>query len=648
MVGKGFVGIMLSLLILLSTQPFNASDAATRAFEKYDMENLPPQDQNGNYTLDEDDEWTITGEAFLDGNITLFEESVIIMEDANITVNGTIWARDQSEIIIRSSNLTLTIPMPGPVLIERQYDNPNGFMLIEDEVTFTIENSSIYLSRHDISQTAPEGMMIPIEVFVNFGTFSMLNSYLNTVGSISLGSFNQTIIRGIVMHLNSEFYIADSNITSGIVFYVNAHGTIQNTDFRSLSMQKNTAESLVEISNCSITHTASIAESSNSIFRDCQLGSVMIVSGHGRTLLINTTIEGLILEDNATMIMDKSNFPVESIIPGGNHVRDSAILTLSNSSFVKKLLFYDNASVVFDNSSMNCTILTENAKAILSESHIENLSAEDNTSVWLKSSNLIQYNLSNDARIYNITTLAVATTLNHQPLSVPVELKDSGLETFASANTDKKGRAEFVLIRDIISIDKATQELILEPHITYCTATSSFENLNLEKGVNVTGKYIEVNLDFVDYTPPEIADVHFVVNSFMNTNEDVHITVQVHDEGTNLTKVLLKYSTDDGESWKNLTLYSTGENVYENSIPGQADETQVRFYIESEDKAGNRAESQYYSYTTGETVTLVNNLIVIGSATLVLGLLILFIAKSSIGKRRTRKYLHSAPRKSSD
>ena len=107
--------------------------------------------------------------------------------DANITINGTIWAKDNSEITIRSSILWLEVPSPELVLIEKQYDGPHGFLLTDDGASLTIKDSFIYLHRHDIELYQPEGWLVPSEVMVNFGNFYMDNSYLK-VCLINIGT----------------------------------------------------------------------------------------------------------------------------------------------------------------------------------------------------------------------------------------------------------------------------------------------------------------------------------------------------------------------------------------------------------------------------------------------------------------------------
>jgi hypothetical protein len=642
MVGKGLIGILITFSIVLAALSVGTSHAETRAFENYDMENLPPQDQNGNYTLDDDDEWTITDQGYLESSIILLDESVLIIVHANLTVNGTIWAKDSSSITIDSSHVVLYVPPSPPVPTEEQYDNPNGFVLIEDEATIDIDNSSVYMDRHQIERLDLEGLMYPGEVFVTFGDIKLSNSYLNTNGSMT--PFNTTIIRnftrGVVFHLNCEFNVTDTIFTSGIVFYVNAHGTIHNTTLRSLSMQKNNAETTVVVSDSTVNRSVVIDEFSNAVLSNCNLESILNVEGWSNARLINTTVQGLIMNENGTLIMDNSRITEKPQRSHWDQIWDNCHITLTNSSFIEELTFHHNSSLLMTDSTINNTNLEGNINATLFSSVINDLSAGDNTSVWLLNSELNSYQLDDDAKICNTTILTVGVILNEQPLQVPVIVRDNSGTSIGSSTTNEKGHVEFTLIRDMIFYDEAANRTVFSPQITNCIVEVDWETMHREEAVDIEGDYVNVELEFEDYNPPSIEDVKFSTDPYLNTDEDVLTSVHVEEGESSIKHVILKYSTDDGTTWNNLTMYNTGGNIYENSIPGQAVGKKVRFYIIAEDRCGNKMESQYFAYTTGEGLILLNNLIVIIAFIVVLGLIILFSSRAILGKNREKKYLH--------
>lgn len=645
MVGKGFLGLVLVILLLIVVLPFDvntASSASTRAFEEYDMEELPPKNLNGNFTLDEDDRWDIYGEGFLEGNITMFDESLLVIKNANVTINGTIWAMDNSEIIIMSSTVWLKVPSAGPVEVEKQYDGPHGFMLIEDGTSITIEDSYVHLVRHQIVWDTGD-LLIPSEVYVNFGDFYMNNSHLDTVGSDDDGSGPPTnTTRGIVMHMDCKFNIINSNLTSGIVFYVNSHGFINNTTFRSASMFKNTEESMVVISNCTIYDPVSVDEVSRATFLNCTLKSCLVVKGRGDAFLHNTSIEGLKMEGSANVIMNNSDIINAPFRQDWDHIKDNSNLTLLNSSFIQELYFHQNSSVVLISSSMNLTFFYEDAFTSLKDGTIQDLTAEDNSTVWLQGSTIEKYELKDDAKICNITTLAITTKLNLRPISIPIELTDASGDTIATSVTNEQGKVDFTLIRDITSFNETTLKVERSPHTTHAIIKADYEKMHEEDGVDIDAEHIETELEFGDYNAPTIDMVDFEVDPYFNTNEKVLISVFIEDDETYLANVSLMYKVDDDETWEKIMLYNTGENLYQNSIPGHDDGTKVRFYIEAEDTCGNKVVSRYYSYTAGEGVVLVNNLILISAFVFIICLLILMISKVLWDKRKIKKYVQKA------
>ncbi len=104
-------------------------------------------------------------------------------------------------------------------------------------------------------------------------------------------------------------------------------------------------------------------------------------------------------------------------------------------------------------------------------------------------------------------------------------------------------------------------------------------------------------------------DVPPIIGTPINTpeipddGEDVTVSVDVTDADTGVRPdgVILSYSTDDGETWKNVTMNKTTGNTYEGTIPGLPAGTQVKYMITASDYAGNEAAKnnagQYYVFT---------------------------------------------------
>lgn len=678
MVGKSYLVFILMITVVLAAQPhyeYNPFFTTSRASEgyDYDIDNLPPKDENGNFTIFEEEHWQITGDGILLGNITLFDQSKLTIIDANITLNGTIWAKDESEIIIKSSLVRVEVPSHPPILVEEQYDNPNGFLLTDDGTLFTIEDSDLYLARHDIDQTMPPGMMVPAEVLVNFGKLEIKDTYINTLGSMTVGTVKVDIYRGLVMHMTSDTYLKNATLTTGIVFYVSSHGFIENSTLEGLTIEKNVEEYVV-ISNCTVTRSVTVAMVSNARFRNCIFESCLIVDHWGTASLYNTTLTGIKVHDNGTAILDASSLPIDPPRPEWRDLKDNSSLIMMNSSFIKDVILYDNSSLymsnslinsttmcdytsailedssfveimyLYDNSTlymrnslMNSTIMNNHTSATVKDSTIKNLSANEDTTIQFQSSTLSEY--SSSAKIHNITTLLVTTTLNNQPLQLSVEIKDTSNETLVLLETNEKGVGEFNFVRGTTTFDKNAQKTTYTPLITNCYAIADYDNLHKEEGVVIDAEYEEIRLEFEDYNAPTIGRVNYEIDPFFNTNDNVQVSVNVEEDETNWINVTLRYSIDNGDTWEEIPMYNLGQNKFKNSIPGQDDGTKVRFYIVAEDSCGNVAESNYYAYTVGEDLVYINKMILTTILIIVLCFILWAGIKVIMRKSKVRKYL---------
>jgi hypothetical protein len=221
-------------------------------------------------------------------------------------------------------------------------------------------------------------------------------------------------------------------------------------------------------------------------------------------------------------------------------------------------------------------------------------------------------------------------------------LTDTSGNTIITSETDEQGSTEFTLIRDVISFNETTQKVELSPYFTHVIVKADYEKMHEEEGVDINAEYIEAGLEFEDYNAPTIDKVDFHIDPYFNTNEKVLISVFIEDDETYLANVSLIFRADDDKTWEKIMLYNTGENLYQNSIPGYDDGTKVRFYVEAEDTCGNKVVSRYYSYTTGEGVVLVNNLIIISAFVFIICLLLLMISKVLWEKRKIKKYVQKA------
>jgi hypothetical protein len=489
-------------------------------------------------------------------------------------------------------------------------------------------------------QEIPDGMMLPGEIVVSFGKFTVRDSTINTSSTLSDGVINQTVNRGMVTHENCELEITDSTFTSGFRFQMNSHGFIENTTLRSISMRKNTAEQNLFISNSTVTHTSTFDQISYGFFQNCTLKSLLIVTDRAVVVLKETTVGGLRLQKNGTVIMEESEFTDASIYPNWNHLWDNSSLILRASSYIRFLYCSDNSSISLFNSSMESIELRKNVEITIEDSYVGDLCAEENSTVWLQDSEFGQFHMYHNAKIYNISTLSVITKLNKQPLQVSVNVKDSTKETLASSETSERGMTEFTLIMDLLSINPTSNEIEYSKQNTSCIVDVEYENLYKEVHVDINGYYIDVELELEDFIAPAINNIRYEIEPFLSLEKEIIVSANVVDLETNVKGVFLRYTIDDGKTWENISMYEIDQSIYEISIPKQKSRTKVRFYISAVDKSGNIAESHYYALTVGEDEVLIYNMMVVTALILIIGLLGWIVIKVLRIKNRRRTYVH--------
>jgi hypothetical protein len=114
-----------------------------------------------------------------------------------------------------------------------------------------------------------------------------------------------------------------------------------------------------------------------------------------------------------------------------------------------------------------------------------------------------------------------------------------------------------------------------------------------------TGGRIEILFDdFYLYTDPA-PDVSSVVHSPSSPESDEIVDVAAIVIDSSLDVVTLHYRVDEG-SWTNLAMSSIADDSYNESIPGQSEDSVVEYYITAEDTFGKTTTalngSDYFSY----------------------------------------------------
>ena len=118
-----------------------------------------------------------------------------------------------------------------------------------------------------------------------------------------------------------------------------------------------------------------------------------------------------------------------------------------------------------------------------------------------------------------------------------------------------------------------------------------------KSGYYGNGESYDIYVDpyVVDSTPPSISGLTRTPES--PTNEDnVAVRVSINDPLTGIVDPTLYYSTDGGQSWQAVDMTLVSGTMYEATIPLQLAGTEVLYYVQVSDGAGNSIASSQNSY----------------------------------------------------
>ena len=104
-----------------------------------------------------------------------------------------------------------------------------------------------------------------------------------------------------------------------------------------------------------------------------------------------------------------------------------------------------------------------------------------------------------------------------------------------------------------------------------------------------------------DKTPPLILSVKQTPKSEeVKEGEDVKVSAVVVESGaiqSGIKNVTLRYSIDNGQTWKRIRMTYKGDDLYEGIIPGQKPGTKVIYVVEAFDESSNQKSSSQLSYS---------------------------------------------------
>lgn len=243
------------------------------------------------------------------------------------------------------------------------------------------------------------------------------------------------------------------------------------------------------------------------------------------------------------------------------------------------------------NSTIDKIIADFNSEMWITRSEVNTVSCMGNATVRLLSSNISTTpQVLENGTFHRIWSLMTTVTLNAFILQgVKVECLFSFNKTIvAFGETQTGGRAEFMLTEKIIN---ATTTLDVGKYVVRV----SHRNLSDEIDVELKSDK-EITIALIDDVAPKIDQVTYDPNS-PTDEENVTVTSRVIDDETGIASVLVKYTSDGGDTWKTILMEQRVNNTYLATVPRQDEGTIVEFYIVAFDEVANRGETDYYSYS---------------------------------------------------
>jgi hypothetical protein len=606
-------------------------------FTVYTVAKPPKKDAGGNYSLYGSDRWVIDSDSSYTGNVTLHDKSVLEIKKCRATFNGTFWGKNHTTVSITDANLTLNICSLPPVNKSHQYDNPNGFLLMEDYTKLKTERSYIRLFRNDTYVPNPHGFERVEQVYILFGDVSFRNTTIDGNGIVMRFGNPFTVERGGTMHGNSNFSVYRSKM-AGFITYVNAHGVVEGSDIYSIAVNENTGNRNVFVRNSTLKALSVQWESIAELYNTMVKTSVSVKDNSRLYLLGNTRI-------------------VDTIPSIDSFANGTALLYVSDSSFRDSLSLEDSATVVFENSSMasseSCYIhhrgsmyldndswialvnCYDRSSLIITNASIENLKARNDATIRLKNATITlpsnyQSCLYDNATLYIDTVFIVVTAkVNGRLMPLYMECYDYRGELIASTITTKP--VQFAVTKQIYT----RADIIINPH---CTINVHRGMLSYSRKVELAAisERVTIKIDLMDEAPPEIRQVGFEKLDLAGSSA-LLVSATVSDAGIGVSGAVLQYSTDSGANWSEQPMYYLGNDTYEYTIAGLKAGTTVQFRVFAEDFCLNNATSANITCSFPQLMPAIGWSLLVISVVMVAVMLALAARKHRVKRRYLKR-----------
>jgi len=437
--------------------------------------------------------------------------------------------------------------------------------------------------------------------------------------SVSNCNFEKDVSIGAALSLvevgkapETRVEISDSTFEKSLRCEGNSTTSIMRSDFESVSVRDNATVSI----------------------KDSNLASLLAVRGCSHADVTCTLIPTMISVETASVILEDVSDLASLVLYGTEENASEVAVYLKRTDIGDMILYPDFSSTLsFENANLvNVSFYNEVTAEFecidTSISELRRYRSGENVS-------LVFVNVNSDLPDFTGFNTNVSVTICHR-LGLSVVLNNEPVETEVST------RDEFGFIRSGISFDGS-----LTFDLPYKTLHNGFENIT--ELYNVQASYLgfsetrdveltssmDVTFSWEDEAPPEVSEVS-LPSSGWSLGKDITIRATANDLGVMvIADMTLHYRVDDGP-WKETKMFRVGEGMYEGTIPKRDESSEITYYIEAQDSAGNAGTTEQKSITVGQE----EDLLFVISLIAAVFLIFIVVARSIVIHRKVRAYTH--------
>jgi len=197
----------------------------------------------------------------------------------------------------------------------------------------------------------------------------------------------------------------------------------------------------------------------------------------------------------------------------------------------------------------------------------------------------------------NITIILDKTPPNVEKVSPTGKLFSNSIVVnfIAKVNDSMSGVKEVELFVDGIS--QGLMNISRGEYVKKVNLSEGYHEWSI-RVMDRVGNFLDFNYSFTLFVDTKNPIIYEISQPSAVFGESAIISCKAYDEDSGIKAVYLFYSTDKGSSWMVFSMTLQGD-TYIGSIPPQFIFTEVHYYVEVVDNAGNRFRSSLFKYTVG-------------------------------------------------